>query len=185
MCTAKNCQVFLDKQPGWKAGHARKPGNLLVCTAVKEKLFVVHIEIIDIECLLLSLPIKNLSPKMVDSKGHFYSVQTPAWRFFARFRGVPSGFINKKIGVWPKVYSKYGVDVEWWQNGKGKLKGWDKNSKQDTKRQGMFSLFYDVSKVSRPISCLTFTEFRFTFSICSLKQCFFSRVTRSKFIAYS
>ena len=40
-------------------------------------------------CSYLS-PVKNLSPKMADSKGHFYSVQTPAGRFL---RAVPKSAI--------------------------------------------------------------------------------------------
>ena len=89
--------------------------------------------------------------KMAHSKGHFYSVQTPVARNFARLRGVrlffsntvffkslktrkirlvkkislskihPSGFFKKRISFGRKIYSK--IQCQGCCEGKTKLKG--------------------------------------------------------------
>ncbi len=85
--------------------------------------------------------------KMAHSKGHFYSVQTPAVKNFARSRGVrllfsntvflrslikkislskihPSGFFKKRISFGRKIYSK--IQRQGCCEGKTKLKGYNK-----------------------------------------------------------
>ena len=114
-------------------------------------------------------PIFSLSKiclhKMAHSKGHFYSVQTPAVKNFARSRGVRLffsntvflkslkidifrylcqkftlvGFSRKGLVLDERYTVKYSVKVVVKAKQNSKVK-----TKPKTRLQGMFSLFYDV-----------------------------------------
>ncbi len=73
---------------------ASKQRNLSYKTKTMNNLWSQGIEIIDIECVLLSSQSKICRHKMADLQGHFSSFQSPVARNFARLRGVRLFFSN-------------------------------------------------------------------------------------------